>query len=185
MSEMNAEFAPGPTETFRVRRDQIDQQHGADKMAAGKNRNFKAAAFRRPPDEQTLEIALLRLMNTEMNLGERAGEDQRHRRGQTDDRQLQRRDKIDNLRSILIRIELIEETSTNFGFSFSTAEPGPVSLKNQAAAIVPGPGSEDARIAPAISSVEKVCAAGIFSGLSTLRRAFRPPARGRSAVASD
>ena len=97
VSEMNTEFAPGPAETFRVRRDQIDEQDCADEMSAGKNRNLETATFRRPPDEQTLEIALLRFVNAEMHLRDCAGEDEDHGRGQTNDRQLQRRDKIDNL----------------------------------------------------------------------------------------
>ena len=94
---MDAEFAPGPAKTFRVRGDQIDEQDCADEMPAGKNGKLETATFRRPPDEQTLEVALLRFVNPEMNLRECAGEDERHARGQTDDRQLQRRDKIDNL----------------------------------------------------------------------------------------
>ena len=34
MGEMNAEFAPGPTKTFGVSGDQIDEQHRADEMSA-------------------------------------------------------------------------------------------------------------------------------------------------------
>ncbi len=68
------------------------EQHGADEMAAGKNRNLEAASFRRPPHEHALEVTLLRFVDPEMNLSERAGKNQRHRRRKTSDRQLQRRD---------------------------------------------------------------------------------------------
>ena len=44
----------------------------ADQMTAGKNRNPETVALRRPPDEEALEIALLRFPNSEMNLGDRA-----------------------------------------------------------------------------------------------------------------
>ena len=60
-----------PAETFRVRRDEIDEQHRTDEMAAGKNRNLEAASFRRPPDEHALKITLLRFVNPEMNLRQR------------------------------------------------------------------------------------------------------------------
>ena len=95
MGEMNAELAPGPMETFGVSRDQIDEQHRADEVAPGEDRNLETATLRRPPDEQTLKIALLRFVNAKMNLGNRAGKDERHGRSETNDRQLQRRDKID------------------------------------------------------------------------------------------
>ena len=61
----------------------------------GKDRNLETATLRWPPDEQALEITLLRFVNAKMNLGNRAGKDERHRRGETNDRQFQRRDKID------------------------------------------------------------------------------------------
>ena len=63
----------------------------------GKDRNLETATLRRPPDEETLKIALLRFVNAEMNLGNSAGKDKHHGRGETNDRQLQRRDQIDNL----------------------------------------------------------------------------------------
>ena len=90
VGQMDAELAPAPAETFHMSGDQIDEQDAADQMTAGKNRDAESASFRRPPDKQALEIALLRFVNPEMHLGERPGEDQRHRRGQTGDRQLQR-----------------------------------------------------------------------------------------------
>ena len=116
--EMNAEFPPRPTETLRVRGDQIDQQDRADEMSAGKNRNLETAAFRRPPDKQALKVTLLRFVNTEMNLRERAGEDEHHRRGEADDRQLQRRDKIDKFAQHLFRIGRTGEISRTSAFLF-------------------------------------------------------------------
>ena len=44
------------------------------------------------PDEEALEVTLLRFPNSQMNLGNRSREDQHHRRDETNDRQLQRRD---------------------------------------------------------------------------------------------
>ena len=52
----------------------------------------EATSVRGPPHKHALEVSLLRFMNPEMNLGKRAGEDERHTRRQTNDRQLQRRD---------------------------------------------------------------------------------------------
>ena len=97
VGEMNTEFPPRPAETFRMRRDQINEQDRADEMSARKNREPETATFRRPPDKQTLEITLLRFVNAEMHLRNRPGEDEDHGRGQANDRQLQRRDEIDNV----------------------------------------------------------------------------------------
>src|SRR5262249_7632848 len=97
MSEMDAEFAPGPAETFRVRGEEIDQQHRANQMAAGKNGDLKASSIRRPPHEHALKITLLRLVNPEVHLRDRASKNQRHPRCETNNRQLQRRYEINNL----------------------------------------------------------------------------------------
>src|SRR4029453_17672568 len=87
---MNAKFPPGQMKTLQMRSDKVNKQHCADKMPAGENRNFEAATFRRPPNKQALEITLLRFVNAEMNLSERAREDEHHRCGKADDRELQR-----------------------------------------------------------------------------------------------
>src|SRR4029077_1937926 len=63
VSEMDPELAPRPAKPFRVCRDQIDQQNGADEMTAGKNWNSKTISFRRPPNQPALEVTLLRFMN--------------------------------------------------------------------------------------------------------------------------
>ena len=94
VGEMNAEFAPRPAETFYMRGDEVDQQHGADEMAARKNRNVKSAPVRRPPHKHALEITLLRFVDPEMDLRQRARENQRHCRRQANDCQFQRCDQV-------------------------------------------------------------------------------------------
>jgi hypothetical protein len=87
--EMNSQFPPGKPETFYVRRNKINQQHSADEMPARKNGDLESASVRRPPDEHALEITLLRFVDPEMDLRQRAGKDQRHPCRKTHDRQLQ------------------------------------------------------------------------------------------------
>jgi len=94
VGQMNSEFAPAPFEPFHVRGNQVNQQDRTDQMATRKNGDFESGGFGRPPYKQTLKIALLRFMNPEMNLGQRPGEDQNHSSRQTDDRQLQRGNQI-------------------------------------------------------------------------------------------
>jgi hypothetical protein len=65
-------------------------------MATRKNGNLEAAPVRRPPDKHALEITLLRFVDPEMDLRQRAGKDQCHRRRKTHDRQLQRCKDIDD-----------------------------------------------------------------------------------------
>jgi hypothetical protein len=72
-----------------VRGNKINQQHSADEMAARKNRDPEPMSFRRPPHKHALEITLLRLVDPEMHLRQSPGKDQRHRRRETHDRQLQ------------------------------------------------------------------------------------------------
>ena len=95
VGQMDAEFAPGPAKTFRMRRDQINQQHCTDEVAAGENGKFYAPTFRWPPNKEALEVTLLRLVNPEMNLRQCARENECHPRGQTDDGQFQRGDEIE------------------------------------------------------------------------------------------
>src|SRR2546423_496666 len=90
MREMNPHFPPAPAKTFYVRGDKIDQQHGADEMATGENRDLESAPVRRPPNKHALEITLLRFVYPEMDLRQRPRKDKRHPRRKTNDRQLQR-----------------------------------------------------------------------------------------------
>ena len=84
MREMNTEFLPRPAETFRMRRDQIDEQDCADQMSTGKNRELETATFpARRQTNKSLEITLLRFVDAEMHLRNRAGENEDHGRGQT------------------------------------------------------------------------------------------------------
>src|SRR5438093_5177207 len=94
-----------------------------------------------------------------MDLRQRAGKDQRHRRRKTHDCQLQRCDDIDEFAQHVFENRTDSMNFTKFGFSFSTAALGPVALKNQTrpswrvhAAIVRA-------FAPTMSVVEKVASA--------------------------
>jgi hypothetical protein len=106
VGEMNAQFSPGPAETFCMRSDEINEQHSADEMATGENRDLEPASFRWPPHEHALEITLLRFVDPEMNLRQCASKNQRHTRRQTNDRQLQGRNKIDGFAQHVPKIEL-------------------------------------------------------------------------------
>src|SRR5437667_11100366 len=90
MGEMTAKFGPRPAKTFYVRCDKVNEQDGADEMAARKNRNLESASLRRPPHKHALEITLLRFVDPEMDLRQRPRENQRHRRRKTHNCQLQR-----------------------------------------------------------------------------------------------
>src|SRR4029077_20800794 len=92
---MNAEFPPVPAEAFYVRSDKINQQHSSNEMAPGKNRDLESAPVRWPPHKHALEITLLRFVDPKMDLRQRPGKDQRHRRRKTHDRQLRRCENID------------------------------------------------------------------------------------------
>src|SRR3954468_18964516 len=93
MCEMNPELPPRPAKTSGVRGNKVDQKYCANEMAAGEDRNFPAWIIRRPPNEKALEIALLRLVNSEVNLGDCAGENQNHGCSQTPDGQFEGGDK--------------------------------------------------------------------------------------------
>src|SRR5262249_730778 len=121
---MNAESAPGPAKTFRVRRYQINQQHGAEEMTAWKNRKPKPAPLGWPPNYPALEITLLRFVNPEVHLRERAGEDQRHPCCQTNNRQLQRRAYIGNLAQHLLKIGRTGQISRSSVFLFQPQRSG-------------------------------------------------------------
>jgi len=77
-----------------MRGDQIDEEHSSNEMPAWENGNLKGTSVRRPPNKEALKVSCLSLVNSQMNLGQRAGKDERHRRSQTNHRQLQRRAKI-------------------------------------------------------------------------------------------
>src|SRR6266496_6747411 len=96
VGEMNTQLAPGPAETFCMRSDEINEQHGAGEMATRKNRDLEATSFRWPPHEHALKITLLGFVNPEMNLRQCAGKNQRHPCRQTNDRQLQRCKDVDD-----------------------------------------------------------------------------------------
>src|SRR3982751_4057417 len=93
---MNPQFPPAPAETFHVRSDKIDQQHGADEMPTRKNWDMESAPLRRPPNKHALEITLLRFVYAYMDLCQCPGKDQRHPSRKTNDRQLQRCKDVDD-----------------------------------------------------------------------------------------
>src|ERR1043166_6671447 len=122
-------------------------------MAAGKNRNAKTAALRRPPDEEALEVTLLRFPNPEVHLRDRAGEHKGLGRGQAANGQLQGSDEGNEFaQHCQKRIDW--RNAVNFGFCSSTRPAGPVNLKNQlrpsCRVHAPRPRAD----APAISTVE-------------------------------
>src|ERR1044071_1031607 len=122
-------------------------------MAAGKNRNAKTAAFRRPPDEKALEITLLRFPNPEVHLRDGAGKDEGHGRGQAGNGQLQRSDEANEFaQHCQKRIDW--RNAVNFGFCSSTRAAGPVNLKNQLRPSCRVHAARTRADAPAISTVE-------------------------------
>ena len=92
-----------------MRRDQINQQHRTDEVAAGKNGKFYAPTFWWPPNEEALEVTLLRLVNAEVHLRQCPRENECHPRGQTDDGQFQRGDEIEEF----IQHSLLGKWGTN------------------------------------------------------------------------
>jgi len=94
VGEMNPKFSPIPVKSPRVRGDQIDKEDRANEMPAGENRKLEMISIRRPPNKETLKVSRLGLVNSEMNLGQRASKDERHCRCQTNHCQLKRRKKV-------------------------------------------------------------------------------------------
>ena len=73
-----------------MRRDQVNKQQAADDITAGEPGNSKSRAGRREIKKEAFEIAILRLVDPDMDLVERTDKDQYHRASQTEDGQLQR-----------------------------------------------------------------------------------------------
>jgi hypothetical protein len=70
-------------------RDEINQKDGSDEMAAREDWYSETVRVGRPPNEETLKIPFLHLMNIDVDLRESPGQDQHHGSGQTDNRQLE------------------------------------------------------------------------------------------------
>jgi hypothetical protein len=66
-----------------MRSQEIDYQDGPYQMTPGENRNPKTVSLRRPPNEETLEVALLCFVNSKVNLCDRSGENEQNGRCQT------------------------------------------------------------------------------------------------------
>src|SRR6266702_4773481 len=90
MGQPDANFLARPNKAFEMGGDEIDQQHAADQVAAGKNRDFPGCRFRPPINEEAAEELVLRLEQAQLDLGERAPENQYQAKAETDDRQAQR-----------------------------------------------------------------------------------------------
>src|SRR5438093_13655087 len=106
-----------------------------------------------------------------MDLRQRAGKDQRHRRRKTHDCQLQRCDDIDEFAQHVFENRTDSMNFTNFGFSFSTAAFGPVALKNQTRPSRRVQAAMVRVLSPAMSVVENVVSA-VFSGATCDVTAF-------------
>ena len=94
--ELDAELAPRPAEPAHMRRDEVDQQHRAEQVAARKYRDFQPGRPGGPPDKQALEITVLDLVDPEIHLRHRPDEDQHDRQRKADHGELERRNKIKN-----------------------------------------------------------------------------------------
>ena len=76
----------------QVRRQQIDEQDGAEEIAAGENGDLQSDPVRLPVDEKAAEKFVLRLEKSQMHLRQRAPKHQHAAEHQTGHRQLERRE---------------------------------------------------------------------------------------------
>src|SRR5580692_9493279 len=94
---MDAELPPGELKAMDVRGDEIDEQHSADEITAGKNRDMPARALRPPPNQETAEPARLCLVKPLVHLRERPQEYEFHRERQANHREAQRTEEFEEL----------------------------------------------------------------------------------------
>src|SRR5581483_5769621 len=90
MNEEDSDFLFRPFETFNMGGQKVDEQDQAEKPTARQNRNLQARSGRRPIDEEAAKELGLDGVETQIDLGNRAGEDQDDSQAKTDDRQAQR-----------------------------------------------------------------------------------------------
>ena len=76
MREVDAGFPPGELEAFEMRGEQIQQQHRADEIAAGKNRRHPPDVARFAQDKVAAKPARLPVPQALVDLRERAEEDE-------------------------------------------------------------------------------------------------------------
>src|SRR5436190_20537792 len=122
-------------------------------MTPRKNRNAKAAAFPRPPNEDALKITLLRLPDPQVHLRDCSGEDECHRGGEAHDGELQRSNQRNQFAQHFQK-RIDSRNAVNFGFCSSTRVGGPVSLKNQVRPSCRVQAARTRAVAPVMSTLE-------------------------------
>jgi len=70
MDDPNTRFLFSPLETGNMRRDQVNEQHTAEKITTRENRDLKRGALGGPINEETAKEFVLSLKQTDLDLGE-------------------------------------------------------------------------------------------------------------------
>lgn len=90
MQKENSRFLPAQFKSCDVRRQKVNQKQTPDNVSPGKPGDSPVRSRRREEKKQTLEIAVFRLVDADVNLIKGTEENQDHRTGQTDNGQLER-----------------------------------------------------------------------------------------------
>jgi len=90
MQKENSGFFPAQFESCDMSCQQVNQKQTTDDVPAGKPGNSPDRSRRCEKKKQTLEIAVFRLIDADVDLIQGAEKHQHHRTGQTDDGQLER-----------------------------------------------------------------------------------------------
>ena len=77
-----------------MRCNQIDEEQATDQITTWKDRDFPRSAFWSPIDQEAAEEFILRFEQSQIDLGQRAPENEDHAKKQADDSQAQRREEI-------------------------------------------------------------------------------------------
>jgi hypothetical protein len=94
VGDLDTDFSGRELEATDVRREQIDYEERADKIAAGEDeRNFPAEQIK-AQDNPLIEIMRLDIVKALIHLRECADKDQHNSEGQQDDREPERREKF-------------------------------------------------------------------------------------------
>jgi hypothetical protein len=97
MREVNADFSPGPLESFDVRRDEVHEQHHPEQITAGQENREVISEERNAPDKPLLKITLLRDVKAFIRLRDRADPDKDEAERQAGDGEAKRREKFPNM----------------------------------------------------------------------------------------
>ena len=95
MNQQDADFPFAGLIITEMRDEQVDEQHGADEVTAGEDGNVKTRAIRGPINEKAAEEFVLGLVEAEMHLGDGAPEHNHAAEHEAGDRQLERRETIE------------------------------------------------------------------------------------------